>query len=361
MTVQTLPVEEPVQEIVALPVEVAQIARNVSVEKQSEVQKTLNDVFTNVAQMRQKLDLVVVSDHNDQTSMKLANTIRLGVKKVRLDAEKFFDKKREEVQAQMVAFKTEDQLWLKAKQVMQILTKEIEAQAEFKEDTRVRFLEEQKQLKLRERELKVLKVAENIPTTDYSHMSDDSFLVFLSGLEKAHQEKIEAAAKAEAERIERERLEAEERERVRVENERLKRQIEEDRAKAEVERKEAEVKAAAERAKAEAARKEAEEKAKLERAATEAKLKAEAEARAKAEAELFAKKEAERKELEVKAEAERKRKNAPDKEKLEALAKSVDDFQLPEVSGEEAKKVVEDVKKLLTKVSNYVREKNATL
>jgi serine kinase of HPr protein (carbohydrate metabolism regulator) len=76
--------------------------------------------------MREQLDSVNVADEFDKASMKVANTIRLNVRQVRLEAEKTFDKKREEVQAQMIGFKTEDALWLKAKQTMQILTKEIE-------------------------------------------------------------------------------------------------------------------------------------------------------------------------------------------------------------------------------------------
>jgi hypothetical protein len=47
----------------------------------------------------------------------------------------------------MLSYKTEDQLWLKAKQTMQILTKEIEENARWKEETRQRFEAEQKELK----------------------------------------------------------------------------------------------------------------------------------------------------------------------------------------------------------------------
>ncbi|MBK9258143.1 MAG: hypothetical protein IPM42_22110 [Saprospiraceae bacterium] len=97
--------------------------------------------------MRDQLDSIVVKDENDKVNMKLANTIRLGVRQVRLEAEKTFDAKRSEVQAQMLSFKTEDQLWLKSKQTMQLLTKEIEENARWKEETRERFEAEQKELK----------------------------------------------------------------------------------------------------------------------------------------------------------------------------------------------------------------------
>ena len=39
----------------------------------------------------------------------------------------------------MSGYKTEDQLWSMAKQIMQIMTKEIEANAKWKEETKKRF------------------------------------------------------------------------------------------------------------------------------------------------------------------------------------------------------------------------------
>jgi len=122
-----------------LPAEVEQIAQNVSVEKRNEVQNVLNQVFSGVSKMREQLDSVVVENENDKTGMKLAKTVRLSVRDIRLDAERNFDAKRSEVQQKMIHFKTEDSLWLKAKQTMQILTKEIEEQARWKEETKERF------------------------------------------------------------------------------------------------------------------------------------------------------------------------------------------------------------------------------
>ena len=73
-------------EQVFLPAEIEQMAQDVSVEKRNQVQTVLNHVFNGVTKMREQLDLVVVVDENDKTSMKMANTIRLGVRQVRLDA-----------------------------------------------------------------------------------------------------------------------------------------------------------------------------------------------------------------------------------------------------------------------------------
>lgn len=227
-----------------LPAEVAQIAQNVSVEKRNEVQTVLNQVFDGVTKMREQLDVVSVVDENDSVNMKLANTIRLGVKKVRLDAEKVFDAKREEVQTKMLGFKTEDSLWLKAKQTMIILTKEIEDLAKYKEETKQRIEAERKELKVQERIAKLAKFDSQVPRYEFENMSDEMFEMFFAGIEKAFKDKIEAEKKAEIERLEAIKKESEEREKQRLENERLKaeneakeKQLKEERAKAEKERK----------------------------------------------------------------------------------------------------------------------------
>lgn len=349
------------QLIEVLPAEVAQIAQNVSVEKRNEVQSVLNHVFNGVSKMREQLETVIVADENDKTNMKLANTIRLGVRQVRLDAEKTFDAKRAEVQAQMLSYKTEDQLWLKAKQTMQILTKEIEENARWKEETRQRFEAEQKELKIQQRMVQVAKYAPELQRAEFENMSDESFNLFVAGIEKQYNDRIEAERKAEEERIAKEKAEAEERERVRIENERLK-----------AEAKEKEKQLAEERAKAEAERKAIEEKARKEKAAADAKLKAERDAKEKLEAELKAKAEAEAKakrdadakaaaELKAKQDAEKKAKAAPDKAKLNDFAKMLDELTLPELKSEEANKVLTDAKTLLAKVSAFIREKSSII
>ncbi len=192
-------------EIVKLPGELEQIANGVSAEKRNEVQTVLNQVFQGVSKMRTQLDQVVVSDENDKLNMKLANTIRLGVREVRLKAEKTFDAKRSEVQQAMLSFKTEDSLWLKAKQTMQILTKEIEETAKWKEETKSRFDAEQKELKVQQRIHSVSKFSD-ISRIEFENMSDETFEMFLSGIEKQYNDRIESEKKAELKRIENERL-----------------------------------------------------------------------------------------------------------------------------------------------------------
>ena len=320
--------------VVVLPQEVEQLAQNVSVEKRNEVQTVLNHVFNGVSKMREQLDTVTVADENDKASMKVANTIRLNVRQVRLDAEKTFDAKREAVQAQMIGFKTEDALWLKAKQTMQILTKEIEEVAKLKETTAERITAERKELETQTRIVKVSKFNPDLHRSEFENMSSEMFEMFLTGIERAYNDKIEAEAKAESERlsaIEADRLE---RERINAENERLAKEAAEKEKQLQAERSEA----ARKQKELEDAAKEqqriANEKAAKERAEADRILKIEqekqaaleAELKAKKDAEIAAQKEAERIENERK-EAEAKAAKAPLKTKLTVW---VDSFSIAE-------------------------------
>jgi hypothetical protein len=339
-------------QLTILPIEVAEIAKNVSVEKRNEVQSVLNHVFNGVAKMREQLDVVTVIDANDKVNMKLANTIRLGVRQVRLDAEKTFDTKRGEVQQAMLSFKTEDSLWLKAKQTMQILTKEIEENARWKEETKERFELEQKELKTQQRMFKVAKLAPEILRSDFENMSDETFEIFFAGIEKAFNDKIANEKKAEEERIAKEKAEAEARDQQKLENERLKaeaekreKEIEAERKKVEVEREKERAIAKAEQEKAEVEREKERAIAKAEQEKAEATAKIEAEKREKLEAELQAKKDAEmkaeneRKQAELKAKAEAKKNaKAPIKKQLNNWVES---FEIPifSIENEKAKQI----------------------
>lgn len=323
--------------MVVLPTEVEQLAQSVSVEKRNEVQSVLNSVFNGVSKMREQLDAVTVADENDKASMKVANAIRLNVRQVRLDAEKTFDAKRQDVQALMIGYKTEDALWLKAKQTMQILTKEIEEVAKIKETTAERVAAERKELETQTRIAKVSKFNTELHRSEFENMSSEMFEMFLSGLEKAYNDKIAAEAKAEAERlaaIEAERLE---RERIKAENERLAAEAAEKEKQLQAERVEAarkqkEIEDAAREAKRLADEKAAKEKAEADRLLAierEKQAKLEAELKAKKDTEIAAQKEAERIENERKA-AEAKAAKAPLKTKLNTW---VDSFSIAEFEG----------------------------
>ena len=320
------------QTLTILPIEVAELVKQVSDVKQTEVQEVLQQIFTGTAEWQQQVDSIDVKGIEDKMSITLAETARKNIKDARLKAEKLFDTKRQQVQVLKAEFDMEDKLWLKAKQVMQIKFKAIEEVAEWKANFVKRFEAEQKELRTQKRINEVVKYAPQMNRSEFDLMSDASFDAFLSGIKSAYKAKIEAEAKAEVERIAKEKAEA--REQQRIENEKLK-------AEAEAREKEmaAERAAAAEKLASETA------KAKAEndriKAEAEAELKAQREATAKIEAELKAKREAEAKAAaeakvaEAKAAAEAKKlAAAPIKKQLLAW---VDSFLIPETNIESEK------------------------
>lgn len=310
-------------QVITLPSEVSELAVKVSANKQEEVKTVLQQIFTGTDEWEKQVDAIEVKDINDKMSIEIAEVARKNSKTARLNAEKIFDAKREEVQNLKAEFDLEDKLWLKAKQVMQIKFKAIEEKAEWKANFVKRFDAEQKELRTQKRIIEVSRYAE-INRIEFENMSEDVFTSFLSGLKANYEAKIEAEKKAEAERIEAEMLEKERIENQRIENERLKAEAEKREKEIEAERKANEQKLAEERAKAktEADRIEAENKAKL---------KAEQEAKAKLEDELKSKKDAELKAEQEKLEADRKAKleadklaKAPMKHKLSVWVDSFD-------------------------------------
>lgn len=312
------------KEVSVLPEEVSVLAVQVSDKKQEEVRTVLNQIFSGTDEWSRQVDAIEVKSIDDKMSIALAETARRNAKNARLDAEKIFDKKRSEVQQLKSEYDLEDKLWLKSKQVMQLKFKAIEEKAKWKADFVKRFEDEQKEIEVQKRIIEVSKYAE-INRIEFASMSNETFESFLAGLKSSYEAKIEAEAKAEAERIEAERIEKERIEAQAIENAKL---------KAEAEKREKEI--AEERKREEEFRRSAEIKAAKERAEIEAKLKAEADAKAKIQAELEAKKEAERKieqariaDEKAKELAAKKAAKAPMKTKLNVW---VDSFEIPKTN-----------------------------
>lgn len=225
-------------------------------------------------------------------------------------------------------------------------------------------------------------------------MPEAQWSQLLAGAKAAHQAKIDAAAKAESDRIAKEKAEAEERERIKAENERLRqeaiaaeakakaereaaakaRAIADAKAKKEREEAEAKLKAARdeadrlariEREKAEAALKiereksakakaEADAKALKERIEQEEKLKAEIFAREKLEAEKARAAAAEQKRIADEALAKKKAAAAPDKEKLMDFAASLKSSKPLEMSTEDGFAAAREVQKLVGELANKI-------
>lgn len=323
---------------VVLPNEVTELANNVSIEKKEEVISVLSHVFSGVSKMREQLDSVNVADENDKVNMKLANTIRLGVREVRLQAEKDFDKKRKEVQMEMISFKTEDALWLKAKQTMQILTKEIEEVAKWKETTKERIEKERHDLKIEQRLISIQKFNPEITRFDIENLSDVIFETLLSATEMAFEDKIEAEKQAELKRIAEIEAKRIEDERIRKENEKLRAENESKEKQRLFEQKQAADLAEKERQIAAKKQRDIQEKANKEREESERKLQIERNERAKLAAEIEAKKSAELKAEKERIATEKKAAAAPDKDKLVAAINAIV-FDVPKCKDEQIEAV----------------------
>ena len=322
-----------------IPAEMQELVVKISESKKSEVQTVLQQIFNGTDDWQKQVDAIEVKGIDDKMSIQLADAARKNAKQARLNAEKIFDAKREEVQQVKIEYDLEDKLWLKAKQMMQLKFKAIEEKAEWKANFVKRHEAEQKELRTQNRILQVANYAQ-INRIEFENMSDDVFLNFFNGLKSAHKEKIDTERKALEERIAKEKAAAEAFEQQKIENERLKQEAENAAKALELERKANEEKLANERAiaKAESDRMAAENKAKFE-AEQQAKATIEAELKAKKDAEIKAENERKIAELKAQKDAEELAK-APLKKQLEVW---VDTFSISEIGieNETTKLVIE--------------------
>jgi len=300
-----------------LPSEVQELAVKLPAERQKEVTNIFTKIFEGTKEFETLINQISVKDEFDLESMKKADEFRLKIKKERLNLEKLFDSKRDEIKELKSEFDLADKIWLKGKQVMQITLQAIEEKAQYKADFAKRLFIERKELQTQKRMIEVSKYAQ-INRADIENMNETIFLAFLNGLKKEHEAKIKAQEQAEKERLEKEQAEKKRIELQRIENEKL---------KAEAQKREKELEAQKEKA-----RLEAEKTAKE----YEAKIKREQAEKAKIEAELLAQKEKEKKEKEKREAQERQAKLEADK-----LAKApikqqlltwIDTFSLPSTS-----------------------------
>lgn len=358
--------------LVVLPDEVKELALRVPEQKQKEVQNVLSQIFSGTADWKNQADSIVVKDINDNMSIQLAETGRRNVKNARLAAEKIFDAKRDEIQQKKSEFDLEDKLWLKAKQTAQILFKDIETTFEWKAKFVERYEAEQKELTTQLRIEKVSKFTDDINRIALENMSDQIFDIFLSGIEKAYNDRIAREKATEEDRIAKEKAEIEKRELQRLENKRLMAEMEakeremiEEKKLAEIERKKQIDILAKQKAEADKREKELQAKADAERKALEGKLEAERIQRENIEAEIRrknaaaekAKKEEEFRilaEKKAKIYREKKAKLAPDKTKLLAFGQAINDLPRPEIKSIEAAEIMTQINGLLVKLNNFI-------
>jgi hypothetical protein len=279
---------------------------------------------------------VKVTDATQVSEIKKSRELRLQIKALRVEAEKSRKTLKEDSLRMGKAIDGINNVLL-----LQIepVEKHLEDQEKFAERAEA----------ARKEQLRIARSAALAPylpdQTAYAlgEMTEPAFAQLLEGSRLAHEAKIAAEKKAEADRIAAEEARKAEEARIRAENERLRQEKEAAEAEARKERAEAEKKA-----------KEAEEKARKEREAIEAEARKEREARERIEAENRAREEAEAKRVAAEAAQKRKAEAAPDKAKLTAFAAHVRTMDLPNVKAPEATAIVKQINTTLNELAKWI-------
>ncbi len=343
----------------------------------SNIETGFKSAFEQAEKWRTQALAINVTSTDQKAEMKLARTMRLELKGIRVGA----DKTRVALKADALRMgRAIDGVYNLLLAAIVPLEKHLEEQEQYGER-----LAEAERLRVKaEREHAIspyLVEGQQVPSLDV--MSAEQFTSYLEDAKLLHEAKIEQFRKAEAERIATEQAAAAERERLRIENEKLRQEAAEREsaaaaerlvaarvaaeaaAKAEEERKKVEAAAraareeadrilAAERAAAVERQRIADEAARKERAAIQAKADAERKAaqaatdaanaaREKLEREVAAKNAAEAARLKAELAAQAKANRAPDKQKALTFAATVRTLKAPTATTEEGKAVMAEI------------------
>lgn len=352
----------------------------------SNIETGFKSAFEQAEKWRTQALAIQVTSLDQKAEMKLARTIRLELKAVRVSA----DKARKALKADALLMgRAIDGVYNLLEAAIVPMERHLDEQEKYGERleaARVQLVGEQRRAALTPFCM-VVQTNEQLAA-----LSEHDFACLESDAKLLHETKLEQARKAEEERIAAEQAAAAERERQRIELERLRKEAiereaaakaereaaekaqREAAAKAKAERDALEAAAKAEREAAEKAQREAAAQAKAERDALEAAAKAEREAaerelarikaeadaaakkerdaRAKLEAELAAKKAAEAKAAAELAASQKKAARAPDKQKALTFAATVRTLKTPEATTTEGKAVMAEIAQ---KVENFAK------
>ena len=221
--------------------------------------------------------------------------------------------------------------------------------------------------KLRTTRLELLKPYTDIEPLALGHMEQSVFDNYLVGVKLAHEQRIAAEKKAEADRLAAIEAERIKQEKIRKENTRLKKEAEEkekalaaEREQIRKENEEKERLAEIERKKNADILKAQQEKADKERKELLAKAEKERQEKERLEKEIADKKAADEKvkqaEIKAQKDAEKKAKLAPDKTKLLAFGQSINDLPRPEIKNIEAAQIISNANTMLVQAVNYIRD-----
>lgn len=305
----------------------AGLAEDAAVALRHEYENHYNDIC------KWREQALTITDPENVAHQKLAGIVRRGLKSVRCDVERVRKSLKEDSLKRGKAIDGYANVLKYLCEPIEEKLFEIEQYVERKEAARIAALAQERQAAL---------IAVECDPTPYNLgvMDEATFSVVLKNAKDAQAAKIEAARKAEADRIAVEQARIAEEARIRAENAKLKAEADAREATMKAEREKAAKKQAEIEAKARKEREAAEAKAKKEKAEADAKLKAERDAREKAEREAAEAKrkeqdrvEAEKRTAEAKAKAERdaaaKAARAPDREKIIAFATTLVNLPIP--------------------------------
>lgn len=280
---------------------------------------------------------IIIVNEKQTDEMKRARELRLKIKEIRT---KGVEPTRKKLKEQAIR---ENKAIDGISNVIKALIIPVEEHLEKQE----RFLEikkaEKKEKQFQNRLAQISPYVEDVSFYAIREMVDEDFNKLVNDCKISYEANKRAEEEAEKQRIREEQDRLVEQKRIREENEKL---------RAEAEKKEKEF--ARERAKQE-------KQLEIERkkqAELEAKLRAEKEVQQKKAREAREEIEAEKKATE---EVNRKKLLAPDKEKLFELALIIDKIQLPAVLSKEAGSVIRATQVMISKMTNYIREKAKTL
>lgn len=289
-------------------------------------QPHFNEASTLVAEA----STISVTDATQVTEIKRARAMRLKLKAVRVESEK----KRKALKEDSLRT---GQAIDKVAKVIGMMTEGAESALLEMEQVAERAEAARKAELKRSREILLAPYGVDVAFYRLGDMPEETFAKLLDSERTAHAARVEAAKKAESDRLAAEKARAEEEARIRAENERLRLEKEAaDRAlKLEQEKAAAEARAAEEAARIE--REKIEAAARAEKAKADAALKAEREAREALEAKARAEAKAAADKAAAEARAARKAAAAPDREKLIVFANSLRDIHRPSLSSDGAK------------------------
>jgi len=207
-----------------IPADISQQMQEAKVAK--DVFGIVEKLFMGIENFKSKAELINVVDHNDKESMKKAKELRLEIKRERIDSQKLIVQKREDVKQRKSLFDMEDKAYIRIIKVMDEKLSSIEDGLEEKEKIAEKYEEQQREIRLLKRKEIVNNLSDSMSELQYKDMSEETFNIFVSGLENAKKEKEEAERKRleEQERLEKERIKAEEAKAKAAEEARLERE-----------------------------------------------------------------------------------------------------------------------------------------